>query len=83
MGAPRYRPLAGVLGARQGTALRLGFADVERIIQWRLPRSARRHRAWWANTRMHVQAVAWLEAGWVVEAVDLAAETVRFVRLPS
>ena len=59
------------------------FGDVESVIGFRLPASARRYRAWWANQNgasSHVQANAWIAAGWEVTAVDLAAETVRLRR---
>jgi len=45
-----------------------------------LPRSAFAHRAWWANTSSHAQALAWLSAGWKVEHVDLTGKAVDFVR---
>ena len=47
-----------------------------------LPASARRHRAWWANEAdgRHVQARAWVQAGWRVEDVSLTQERVRFSR---
>ncbi len=45
-----------------------------------LPRSARSHRAWWANDRRHVQAQAWLDAGFHVENVNLSAGRVVFLR---
>lgn len=40
-----------------------------------MPESARKHRAWWANGG-HIQADAWLEAGWEVGSVNL--DTVEF-----
>jgi hypothetical protein len=58
----------------------LTFSQVEGIIGSRLPRSARAHRPWWANTRSHVQADAWLDAGWKVDSASLRGETVMFKR---
>jgi hypothetical protein len=49
----------------------------------RLPASARRHRAWWANDATgHAHASAWLEAGYRTEQVDMAGEKLVFVRAP-
>src|SRR3712207_3181173 len=56
------------------------FAQIERVIGRRLPDSARRHQAWWANTRWHSHAHAWLDAGWKTSRLDLGAEQVVFVR---
>jgi len=59
----------------------LSFAEIEQIIDARLPPSAHNHREWWSNhAGSHVQARAWLEAGWEVENVDQEARTVRFRR---
>jgi hypothetical protein len=80
MSSPRYQPLRSFLATRRDESVLLRFADVEQIIQWRLPPSARRYRAWWANAETHPQAVAWLAAGWQVAFVDLADELVHFGR---
>ena len=59
----------------------LSFGEIEQIIGDKLPPSAHDHRAWWSNRAgSHVQARAWLEAGWEVESVDQGAQTVRFRR---
>lgn len=60
--------------------LSLGFDEIGKILGKPLPRSAYDHRAWWANTHSHAQALAWLTAGWKIDHVDLPSETVRFVR---
>ena len=57
------------------------FEDVERALGFRLPSSARRHQAWWANTRgSHVHADAWLRSGWRTASLDLSGERVIFLR---
>lgn len=59
----------------------LQFADVEEVLGFQLPASARKYAAWWSNSRgTHVQATAWLAAGYETDQVDLAQQTVRFVR---
>jgi hypothetical protein len=81
-GRGSYSPLGDHLRRLDVDEVALAFAEVERILGRPLPRSARRHRAWWANERSgtHSHARAWLEAGWRVDAVNLAAEWVRFRR---
>jgi hypothetical protein len=58
----------------------LTFAEIERVLGFRLPHSARTHKAWWANQKngRHVQAKAWRAAGWQTKEPDLNAATVNF-----
>lgn len=62
------------------------FDQIERILGFKLPKSARTHQAWWANGKdgRHVQANAWLDAGWRTKDLDLKAGrvTLRPVHLP-
>lgn len=62
--------------------IRLVFSLIESILGARLPVSAHIHQAWWANETVggHVQARAWMDAGWRVEAISLEAEWVMFHR---
>ncbi len=76
----RYEPLGQFLANQNAAETPLTFKEVERIIRRSLPSSARRHPAWWANTRTHSQAGSWLDAGWRTERVELVAERVVFVR---
>ena len=85
--ANKYQPIADWLSTQPRDTVNCTFADLEEVLGQPLPPSARIHRAWWANggiTTHHVQAEAWLREGWMVDTVDLYAETVRFMRrLPS
>ena len=58
----------------------LDFSGIEAILGFALPRSARAHQAWWANQKngRHVQANAWLDSGWVTEALSLSSRRVTF-----
>jgi hypothetical protein len=58
------------------------FQDVEEILGFDLPDSARRHRPWWANQAgmNHSQTKGWMAAGWMTEDVSLEDERVTFVR---
>lgn len=77
---PKYDPLANHLRAHSGDVCRLYFADIERIIGAALPRSARERRAWWGNDRTHVQANAWMHAGFRAEPAPVRMEPVVFRR---
>lgn len=78
----KYDGLRSYLGAQRQARIRLSFAEVGRRAGVRLPTSAYGHPAWWANdSKSHVQAKAWLEAGYKTENVDIAAQSVEFVRV--
>jgi hypothetical protein len=82
----KYDPLRIFLeNATTGVSeMTLTFQQVEIILGFTLPPSARRHRAWWANPGTphdHPYAQAWLAAGWKVDTVDQRDEWVRFQRL--
>ena len=56
------------------------FGDVEDVLGFSLPLSARDHRPWWSNQRdgSHSHARAWLAAGYKTEDVNMEAQTVTF-----
>jgi len=59
----------------------LSFIEVEKILSFSLPASARKHRAWWANDKSHSRTVdGWLSVGWVVKSVDLTRQVVTFMK---
>jgi hypothetical protein len=77
----KYDPLYHHLVNSTETVVSLSFAEIERILGFALPASARRHQAWWANERegTHSHARSWLEASYRTQGVDLNAQTVRFI----
>jgi hypothetical protein len=75
----KYDPLLHHLSGSRGP-VELTFDDVEEVLGCVLPASARRYPAWWSNSGgTHVQAQAWMAAGYRTEDVDVAAGKVRFV----
>ena len=80
----KYAPLYHHLSAKTGARWRVSFAEIERILNFDLPDSARLHRPWWSNPQRdggHSQALAWQAAGWKTCEVDIVAETLTFERL--
>jgi hypothetical protein len=77
----KYAPLQDYLRAQPQPQIELSFEEVERVLGFTLPPSAREHSAWWANERgTHVQARAWMDAGWHVWHVRRFEEKVYFER---
>jgi len=80
----RYAPLATWLQSRSRDEERfeLSFSDIERIINFDLPQSARKHRAWWANDPIgHSHARQWVDVGWRTSYVNMTEERVTFARI--
>jgi putative restriction endonuclease len=64
----------------------VSFSEFENIISNKLPPTARKHRAWWANAvsdSTHTWANIWLDSGWMVSNLDLVKEYVVFTRTRS
>ena len=79
--AGEYQLLYKYLRDRFANRLVLTFAEIEDILGSGLPVSARRYPAWWSNNEgSHVQAEAWLTAGFRTEQVDIPGEKLTFVR---
>lgn len=77
----KYRKLRSYLEAHPRRAWRTTFSNIEAILGFQLPPSARKHGAWWANEKnggRQSQKVAWSSAGWETADVDLEAETLVF-----
>jgi hypothetical protein len=78
----KYNLLTDWLGTQKGTEINLGFDQVEQILRFNLPKSARTYREWWANSKSgHVQSRGWLGANWEVDAVDLERRRVKFLKM--
>lgn len=75
----KYYPLYLYLSRIEGNYVKLSVSEIEHIISNNLPASASKYRAWWADDKTHVQAIAWMNAGWKVKNVKLG-EYVEFMR---
>ncbi len=79
----KYEPLAAFLAGHYGDEVPLRFADIERVLGFALPPSARRHRPFWSNNAVNsAMTKVWREAGFRTERVDMSSETLVFVRTP-
>jgi hypothetical protein len=80
----KYDPLEKYLRSlpRTQEEVTLSFESIEQVLNDKLPPSAHEHRAWWGNQQQgtHVEAIAWMDAGWMVDTVDLREKWVKFVR---
>ncbi len=84
--AGKYRGLYSHLSGLQSSEWKTSFSEVESVIGFGLPASARRYNAWWANENgdsPHSQSIAWTSAGWETAEVNMDAETLSFKRRKS
>jgi hypothetical protein len=78
----KYDDLSRFLNSQSTELVRVDFEAIEEALGFSLPASARKYAEWWSNNYGgHVQARAWMDAGWQTESVDLAARKVSFRRL--
>lgn len=77
----KYDPLKLHLCSWHADRAPMTFSQIEALLGFPLPRSAREHQAWWANTEgTHSHARSWLGAGWRTSDLDIVGERVIFVR---
>jgi len=78
----KYKPLADFLGGHVPDSWKVGFDELETTLGFSLPKTAREKSSWWSNDAASPgpHAKAWLESGWLAEAVDMAAGHVTFRR---
>jgi hypothetical protein len=82
MAAPsKYEPLRGFLAQAEGDEVPMRFDEIEQVLGFALPSSARRHPAWWSNHHgTNVAVNAWRGAGFRTARVDIGDERLVFVR---
>jgi hypothetical protein len=78
----KYSSLSQHLSALTASTVSLTFSEIEGIISDKLPSSAFKHHAWWANESggTHTWAHLWQAAGWLKDTVDFDRQVVTFRR---
>ncbi|MCY3671490.1 MAG: Swt1 family HEPN domain-containing protein [Alphaproteobacteria bacterium] len=79
----KYAPLHDHLSTGVDSPWHATFGEIEAVLGFDLPASARRYPAWWANENSggrHSHARAWKEAGWKTAEVNIEAEELVFRR---
>lgn len=79
----KYAPLYYYLTRLIGREWQATFDQVESVLGFKLPDSARIHRPWWANQGRHgghSHALAWEMAGWKTSQVKMSDERLVFLR---
>ena len=78
----KYDRLTRHLETAKVASMPMTFSEVEQLLGFALPPSARKSRSWWSNnTKNSVATKAWRAAGYQSRGVDMEAERLEFVRL--
>lgn len=74
----KYEPLTTYLNLCKKTSIKLTYSEIEEILGFELPLSARKYKEWWGNGRSHPnsQSKAWEEAGYKTTDVILGESVV-------
>jgi hypothetical protein len=77
----KYEPLKSYLENRRFNEVPMTFAEIEKVLGFKLPEKSQQHRAWWSNNASNsVMTKAWLAAGYRTERVDMAGRRLVFRR---
>ena len=79
--ASKYDPLKKYLLEADRGPITMAFVEIENVLGFPLPKSARAYDAWWLDKSAgttHSHAFAWLGGGRQVRRVDRAAALVTF-----
>jgi hypothetical protein len=81
----KYSALGQFFSLQKGERFSLSFEKIEKILGAKLPPSARKHSAWWANsqTQAHNWSRLWQWAGWTASAPDFDLQRIEFTRRSS
>ena len=77
----KYQPLSDYLRRSRQVEVSLPLSEIEAMLGFPLPPSARTQRGWWSNRDPKggaLQASAWRGAGYHVVALDLEQEQITF-----
>lgn len=75
----KYANLCQHLESIQKEVWRTTFSEVERILGQKLPPSARKFQAWWANDKQNGRH--WKSVGWHTKDLDISHEKITFVHV--
>src|SRR5690348_1197422 len=75
----KYEALGPFLRGQRTQEVPVTFAEIEKVIGQKLPRSAYVHRPWWSNNPSNsAMTKVWLDAGFRTERVDMAGQKLVF-----
>lgn len=78
----KYLPLQYYLEKLPKDSWKANFSEIEKILGFSLPKSARTYNAWWSNNSQDSrQSKIWLDIGWQTEHLNFVDESIVFKKL--
>jgi hypothetical protein len=78
----KYDALGTYLRNQRDDVIPMTFAEIEKVVGVKLPRSAFEYRPWWSNNQSNsVMTKIWLDAGFRSASVDMAKQKLVFERI--
>lgn len=79
----KYQPLANYLANSRQYNVVLTFLQIEEILGFKLPPSARKHRSNWANNSVKALSRGWVIVGYESYGIDMKNEIANFRKISS
>jgi hypothetical protein len=80
----KYTPFENYLRdlPKSQTEITLGFKQIEKILNAKLPSSAYEDQRWWEHETEgnHINTRAWSNAGWKIKSLDVNKQRVKLIR---
>lgn len=76
----KYQPLSDRLAAHGADEWRTTFEEIEKLLGFPLPKTARAGKAWWSNASDKPHVRAWTAHGWEAHDLDQALGAITFRR---
>jgi len=76
---PKYQIFVDFLSNSNKNSIQISFSEIEKILLSKLPQSAFKYRAWWANNDSHTFMKYVLKSGWSRDRIDQERKIVEFV----
>jgi hypothetical protein len=77
----KYSRIGDFLVVENKEYITLTFEEIEMILGFSLPKSARMHRAFWANVKSGALSNGWMSVGYETYDVNMKNEIVNFRKL--
>ena len=74
----KYRYLSNFLKSSNQQSIKLSFSEIENILKFSLPNSAKKYREFWSNSETHSIALSWLSVGYKTVDVNIYRNEISF-----
>lgn len=80
LGNYKYEALMKYFQTLQVNKVILTYDEIEKIIGFKLPKSAYEYNAYWRESKTHTVTRAWIESGWKITELKMG-EYIEFTKV--